>query len=61
MKGVRRMIAGMITIFGLNACTANFGGNGIEIVPYPSGQQLRNCQQYASESYCERQMWGGHP
>lgn len=61
MKGALKAIAGMMIILGLEACTANFGDGGFKIVPYPSGQQMRDCQQYASESYCERQFWGGNP
>lgn len=58
MKVVLRTIVRIIVVAGLSACTANFG-SGIQIVPFDSGEQLQNCRQYASDSYCERQMWGG--
>jgi hypothetical protein len=61
MKFVLSGLAAAGLVIVVSGCQAWFGEGGIRIVPYSSEEQMQNCQQYASSSYCEREMWGGHP
>jgi hypothetical protein len=62
MRKSAKVACGIVTLFMLSSC-------GLQPDPPPhfdpgdftgTGTEMAKCMQYASESYCEREIWGGN-
>jgi hypothetical protein len=60
IKMLPRCLAALLMILTVSACAAGRSPQPIAKSDYSgTGDLMARCMQYASESYCERQIWGG--
>lgn len=60
MKMLSRRLGAMLIVLTASACAADRSPQPIAKSEYGgTGDLMARCMQYASESYCERQIWGG--
>lgn len=62
MKMPWNLAAGVLTLITLAACeTDSSQSRSIPQSAYGgTGDVMARCMQYASESYCQREIWGGN-
>lgn len=55
-----RLVAAVL-VMGVAACGSESKQRPIQKSDYGgTGDLMARCMQHASESYCEREVWGGH-
>ena len=62
MKMPWKLAAGVLTLITLAACETDSPQS--RLIPQSAysgtGDVMARCMQYASESYCQREIWGGN-
>jgi hypothetical protein len=60
MRLLSRGLGGFLIVLMTSACAADRKPQPIATSDYGgTGDLMARCMQYASESYCERHIWGG--